>query len=180
MKILGYDNRLFKNMFPSYEVFKEWYLSLPFSDDEDDVPSLKTFSLIAYEYNGSHASYDPVVFKEKFANDLYTYYKEFEATTKSIDDLMSLTDDDISIDNSNITNIADVPETPASTNVEDINFITQQQKNIIKKGTLQIKKEQLSNKRTYTVRTFLKRFKHLFIKIISSAYINVIEEPEED
>lgn len=180
MKILGYDNRLFKNMFPSYEVFKEWYLSLPLSDNSNDVPSEKTFSLIAYEYNGSHASYDPVVFKEKFANDLYTYYKEFEATTKSIDDLMSLTDEDISIDNRTITNVANIPEIESSTDVEEVDFITQQQKNIIKKGTLQIKKEQLSNKRTYTVKTFLKRFKHLFIKIISPAYINVIEEPEED
>lgn len=180
MQMLGYENRIFKNIFPTYNDFKTWYSGLPLSDSENDVPSEKTFTLIAYEYNESHSAYDPVCFKEHFANDLYTYYKEFEATSKSIDDLMALTDEQISIDNRIITNIADVPETESSTDIDEVDFITQQQKNITKKGVLQIKREQLSNKRAYTVKTFLKRFKHLFIKLLSPAYINVIEEPEED
>ena len=180
MQMLGYEERIFKNIFPTYNDFKTWYTGTPLSDNANDVPSEKTFTLIAYEYNESHSAFDPVCFKEHFANDLYTYYKEFEATTESIDELMSLSDDDIAIDNRTILNVADIPETTNSTDVEEVNFITQQQKNIVKKGTLQIKKEQLSNKKTYTVKTFLKRFRHLFIKLLSPAYVNVIKEPEGD
>ena len=180
MQILDFDTRLFKNIISDYESFKTWYTSLPLSDGEEDVPSEKTFTLIAYEYNDCHSCFDPVIFKQKFANDLYTYYKEFEATTKSIDDLMALTDEDISIDNKVITNMADIPETENTTDVEEVDFVSQQTKNINKKGKLQIKREQLSNKRAYTVKTFLKRFRHLFVKVGTPSYVNVIMEPEED
>lgn len=179
MQIVNYDTLLFKNIFPSYDEFKSWYLTTPFSDNENDVPSEKTFSLIAYEYNDSHSAYSVESFKQKFAVDIYTFYKEFEATTKSITDLMQLTDEEISVEDSIITNTANVPELESSTNVEEINFITAQQKSINKKGVLKIKKEQLSNKKVFTVRTFVKRFKHLFIKIISPAYTFVVMEPDD-
>ena len=79
-----------------------------------------------------------------------------------------------------ITNYANIPETASSTDVEEVDFITNQQKAINKKGKLQIKKEQLSNKRTFTVKTFLNRFRHLFIKVISPAYTFVVAEPDEE
>ena len=43
MQIVNYDTLLFKNIFPSYEEFKSWYLTTPFSDNENDVHSEKTF-----------------------------------------------------------------------------------------------------------------------------------------
>ena len=92
---------------------------------------------------------------------------------------MQLTDEEISVEDSIITNTANVPELESSTNVEEINFITAQQKSINKKGVLKIKKEQLSNKKVFTVRTFVKRFKHLFIKVISPAYTFVVMEPDD-
>lgn len=180
MEMLDYNTRLFKNIFPNYQSFKEWYTATPLSDSLNDCPNEKTFTLIAYEYNDSHVSLSPESFKERFANDIYTYYREFEATTKGIIDLMELTDKDISIADQMITNFANVPETENSTNVEEVDFITNQQKNINVKGKLQIKKEQLANKRTFTVRTFINRFRHLFIKVISPAYTFVIAEPEEE
>ena len=169
-EIIDYNTRLFKNIFPNYESFASWYKSLPLSDGEYDCPSEKTFTLIAYEYNDSHTSLSPDSFKQKFANDIYTYYREFEETTKGIVDLMELTDDEISTTDEMITNIANIPETESSTNVEEVDFITTQQKNINKKGKLQIKKEQLSNKRIFTVKTFINRFRHLFIKVVSILY----------
>lgn len=180
MEMLDYNTRLFKNIFPNYQSFKEWYTATPLSDSPNDCPNEKTFTLIAYEYNDSHVSLSPESFKERFANDIYTYYREFEATTKGIIDLMALTDKDISIADQMITNFANVPETENSTNVEEVDFITNQQKNINVKGKLQIKKEQLANKKTFTVRTFINRFRHLFIKVISPAYTFVIAEPEEE
>lgn len=180
MERIDYETRLFKNIFPDYQSFTNWYRSTPLSDGEKDVPSLKTFTLIAFEFNDSHISLSVESFKEHFANDIYTYYREFEATSKSIIDLMNLTDDEISIADSMITNFANIPETESSTDVEEVNFITNQQKAINKKGKLQIKKEQLSNKRTFTVKTFLNRFRHLFIKIISPAYTFVVAEPDEE
>lgn len=178
MEMLDYTTKLFKNIFPSYESFKEWYTATPLSDNKNDCPSEKTFTLIAYEYNDSHVSLSPESFKEHFANDIYTYYREFEATTKGILDLMELTDKDIAIADEIITNVANIPETESSTSVEEVDFITTQQKNINKKGKLQIKKEQLANKRAFTVRTFINRFRHLFIKIISPAYTFVVGEEE--
>lgn len=180
MERIDYETKLFKNIFPDYQSFADWYRTTPLSDGETDVPSLKTFTLIAFEFNDSHTSLSVESFKERFANDIYTYYREFEATSKSIIDLMNLTDEEISIADSMITNFANIPETASSTDVEEVDFITNQQKAINKKGKLQIKKEQLSNKRTFTVKTFLNRFRHLFIKVISPAYTFVVAEPDEE
>lgn len=180
MQAIVQPTKRFKDIFPSYDVFKEWYKSTPLSDDENDVPSEKTFTLIANEYNDSHIAHSEEGFKQHFSNDIYTFYREFEETTKSIISLMKLTDEEIAIADSTIINTANVPEVTGSTNVEEIDYISAQQKNISKKGILQIKKEQLTNKRTFTVRTFLKRFRHLFIKILSSAYNFVVAEPEGD
>lgn len=178
MEMVDFNTKLFKNIFSSYQDFVSWYVSTPLSDNESDVPSEKTFSLIAYEYNDSHVNSTVESFKQKFANDIYTYYKEFEATTESIKELMAMTDEEIAIAGNMITNIANIPETASDTNEETVDFISQQQKMINKKGKLQIKREQLSNKRAYTTKTFLNRFRHLFIKIISPAYTNVYGEPE--
>lgn len=178
MQIVDYDTKLFKNIFSSYSDFKNWYLSTPLSDDSNDVPSEKTFTLIAYEYNSSHVNSTVESFKQRFANDLYTYYKEFEATTKAISDLMKLTDEEISMSDIMITNVANIPETEGSTNEEEVDFISSQQKSISKKGKLQVKKEQLSSKRAFTVKSFINRFRHLFIRIISLPYTELYGEPE--
>ena len=179
MEMLGSKTEIFKNVFPTYEDFREWYLELPLSEN-DEVPSKKTFTLIAYEYNDSHIAFSVESFKQHFAIDLYTFYKEFEETTKSILELMKLTDEEIATADSMIINTANIPETESSTNEEEVDFISNQQKHINKKGKLQIKKEQLSSKRIFTVRTFLGRFRHLFVKILSPSYNLVISEPVED
>lgn len=173
MQTTGYETKVFNDIFPTYDVFRDWYSSYGLT-----APRELTFRLIQAEYRDSHSAYNEEGFKDHFFIDLYTYSKEFEQTTDAIDNLMSLTDEEIAVSGSMITNIADIPENESSTNVEEVNFVSQQQKAISKKGVLQIKREQLSNKRTYTVKTFLKRFKHLFIRILSSAYVNVIEEKE--
>lgn len=180
MEIIDYNTRLFKNIFPDYNTFATWYKGLPLSDDDNDCPSEKTFTLIAFEFNDSHSVFSPDSFKEHFANDIYTYYREFEATTKSILDLMKLTDEEIAVENQNILNIANIPETESSTDEEVVDFISTQNKTINKKGKLQIKKEQLASKRAFTVKTFINRFRHLFIKIISPAYTFVVAEPDEE
>lgn len=176
MEMINHNTRLFKNIFPDYQTFSEWYSGTPLSDDSNDVPSEKTFTLIAYEYNNSHVSMSPESFKEHFANELYTYYKEFEETTKIIKELMSLSENDLRIGDRLITNLADIPETESSTNVEEVDFISNQQKQFTEKSKLQIKREELSAKRAFTVKTFLRRFKNLFIKILSPAYTYVVEE----
>lgn len=180
MEMIGYSTKYFKDIFPDYDTFKSWYQSTGLSAYANDVPKAVTFRLIANEYNDSHVNLSDESFKEHFANDIYTYYKEFEATTQSIIDLMNLTDDEIAIADNMITNFAQIPETESSTNVEEVDFISNQQKIINKKGLLQIKREQLANKRIFTVKTFLNRFRHLFIKIISPAYTYVVGEPDEE
>lgn len=180
MEMIGYSTKYFKDIFPDYDTFKSWYQSTGLSADANDVPKAVTFRLIANEYNDSHVNLSDESFKEHFANDIYTYYKEFEATTQGIIDLMNLTDDEIAIADNMITNFAQIPETESSTNVEEVDFISNQQKIINKKGLLQIKREQLANKRIFTVKTFLNRFRHLFIKIISPAYTYVVGEPDEE
>lgn len=178
--ITVYQTKTFKDIFTDYDSFSDWYADCGLSDDETDIPAKKTFQLIFNEYADSHVAYDEEGFKNHFANDLYTYYKEFEATTKSISELMNLTDDQIAIGQTMIMNVADIPETTSSTDVETVDFINNQQKTISKKGVLQIKREQLSNKRTLTVKTFLNRFRHLFIKILSPAFTTVFAEDDEE
>lgn len=180
MEAITHSTKIFKNVFQDYNTFINWYTNNPLSDGITDCPSIKTFTLIANEYNDSHIAFSEESFKEHFANDIYTYYKEFEATTKGISDLMNITDEEIAIENQNIVNYASIPETESSTDEEVVDFISNQQKTINKKGKLQVKREQLSNKRAFTVKTFLKRFKHLFITIISPAYTFVVGEPEGD
>lgn len=181
MEMLGQNNILFKDIFPNYEIFSNWWIGTGLADYDGvnySVPERITFTLIANQYNCSHVAYSLEGFYQHFANDIYTYYKEFEETTKTINELMSLTDDEISIADQMVINMAVVPEETSSTDVETVDYISQQQKTISKKGKLQVKKEQLSNKRSYTVKTFLKRFKHLFINILSPAYNFVVAEPE--
>lgn len=171
---------LFKDLFPDYETFSNWYKSLPLSDSVNPCPSEKTFALIAYEYNESHCAYSDEGFLQHFAIDLYTYYPEFEASTKAIQDLMSLSDEDLAISGKQIINNADIPEAPSSTDEMTVDFISTQQKIIQEKGLMQVKREQLSNKRTFTTRTFIKRFKHLFRVVFDTPFVPVIEEDEED
>lgn len=178
--IMHNDYRLFKNIFPTYEDFASWYKSLPLSDDNTDCPSAKTFALIAFDYNDSHSSFSPESFKEHFAIDLYTYYKEFEATTKAIDDIMKLTDSEIAVSDVSILNVADIPENTYDTGDDLVNFVSNQQRTMNKKGNLQIKKEQLANKRAYTVRSFLNKFKHLFIKVIAPGFTQVYGEINDE
>lgn len=178
MEQITHRTKLFKDIFPSYDAFKIWYTETDLSDGSDDVPTKRTFALISNEYSDCHVAFTEEGFKEHFANDIYTYYKEFEATTKSISDLMALTDKDIEIADQMIMNVANIPETESSTSIEEVDFVSQQQKQISKKGTLQVKKEQLANKRAYTVRAFLGKFKHLFIRVLSPGYTFVVEENE--
>lgn len=180
MQIIDYNTRLFKNIFPDYDTFSNWYMSTGFAESIDKCPSKVTFQLIFNEYSCSHASMSPDDFKGHFANDLYTYFQEFEATTLAISELMDLTDKDIEIADSMVNNVANVPETAASTDNVTTDFLSSQNKQITLKGKLQIKRELLSNKRAFTVRSFLAKFKHLFIKVISPAYTYVVEEPDED
>lgn len=180
MEMIDYNSQLFKNIFPDYDTFKAWYISTPLSDNELDVPTPKTFALISNEFNDSHSALSIESFKQRFSNDLYTYYREFEETTKSIISLMNVTDDEISTADSMIMNVANIPETQNSTDIEDVGFVSTQQKTIQKKGQLQIRKEQLANKRTFTVKTFINRFRHLFIKIISPAYNFVVAEENNE
>ena len=178
MEAITKTTKLFKDVFPNYEIFSTWFKSTPLSVPSGACPTLLTFTLIAYEYNGSHIAFTEEEFKEKFAVDIYTYWKEYEETTKTIEELLALTDSEIAIADSTILNIANIPETENSTDTEQVDFVSQQQKTISKKGKLQIKREQLSNKRIFTTKTFLKRFKHLFIRILSPAYTFVVEEKE--
>lgn len=180
MEILDYDTRLFKNIFPDYNSFTLWYESTGLSDGSDDVPSKKTFSLIAFEFNDCHVAFSPEGFMQHFAIDLYTYYKEFEATTAAINDLMSLSDEDVMKSGSVVTNEADIPEEASSTDVIDADFISRQQKMINLKGKAQVKREQLGNKRALTVRSFLNKFRHLFIRILDPAYTFVVKEEDYD
>lgn len=170
----GYLTKRFGEIFSDYETFKTWWETdaLPVNE----TPSELTFKLIKFEYNCSHICMTEESFKQHFAIVLYTHYKEFEQTTRAIDALLLLSDEDIAVSDSMIMNIANVPEITSSTDVESVDYISQQQKTINKKGQLQIKRELLSNKRAYTTKAFLKKFKHLFIRIVSPAYTFVIEE----
>ncbi len=176
MQQLNYPTKVFVDLFPDYVTFKEWYNGSGLSDNELDIPSLKTFTLIRNEYADSHIAFSEESFKQHFANDLYTYYREFEATTKGILDLMELTDEQIEVSDTMITNTADIPETELSTDTKTVDYVSNSQKMMNVKGTLQIKREQLSNKRALTTKTFLNRFKHLFIRILSPSYTYVIGE----
>ena len=146
--------------------------------DYGEIPSFKTFSYLYNEYADCHTAFDLEGFLNHFENDLQTFWKEFEATNKEIDRLMNLSDAEIAIEYSHIVNIAQIPETESSTDAESVNYITQQQKELNKKGNLQIIREQLVNKRAYTIRQFIARFKHLFIKVISPTYITVYSDDE--
>lgn len=180
MEARAYETSYFKNIFPDYTTFSNWYKGIPLSDNATDVPSEKTFILIYYEYADSHVAFSDEAFREHFAIDLYTYYKEFEQTSAAIDVMMSLTANDISTDGSVITNIANIPETTLTTDAEEVDFVGQQQKMINKKGSLRISKELIGAKRAYTVKTFIKKFAHLFMNVYSPYYTYVYQDNLED
>ena len=176
---------LFKDIFTSgspatisYSTFATWYKnSSHMSDSATDCPSEKTFWILMNEFMDCHVAFKSNDdFKNHLAIKLYTYYKEFEATTRAIDDIMALTDSQLELGESAITNIANIPETVASTDAKNVDYITQQQKLLNQRGALEIKLIQLKNKRAYTVDKFLAKFRPLFIRILSSSYTAVIAE----
>ena len=173
---LAYNTKVFKDVFPTYADFVGWYNGEVFSTG--GTPSETTFKLIAYEFNDSHIAFSEDSFKEHFAIDLFTYYKEFEETCAAINVLMQMNYDEASMGDSNILNIANIPETEDNTSSTEVNFISQQQKNINIKNQTQVRREQISNKRHYATKAFLNKFRHLFIKILSPAYTFVIQEKE--
>lgn len=175
-----HNTKVFKDVFPDYEVFQDFINDSGMLMEGFTMPRLTTFKLIFNEYACSHIAYTEEGFKLHFLNDLYTFCGEFEETTDAIIALRKLTDEELSSAGSTVLNIANIPETESNTNTEEVDFISQQQKTISKKSLLQIKKEQLSNKRILTTRTFLKRFRHLFIRILSNPYTEVWKEKEGD
>lgn len=170
--------KLFKDIFPTYEDFATWVEESGMTGEDFSIPRKTTFMIIYNHYACSHVAFTEETFKMHFLNELYTFCGEFEATTDAIVQLRNLTDEEIAVADSMIENFANIPETEQSTDTETVNFISQQQKMINKKGVLQVKREQLSNKRIFTVKTFLKRFRHLFIRIIVPAYTDVWKEKE--
>ena len=146
--------KLFKNIFPDYETFSTWYKSTPLSDSETDVPAKKTFALIAYEYNDNHVAFTEESFKQRFAVDIYTFYREFEETTKSIIAMMQLTDEEIATADSYITNTAVIPETAMSTNVEEVEFCYKSTKANQQKGKTTSQKRTIVNK-TYIYNSYI-------------------------
>ena len=169
-------NKRFVDVYPDYASFTSWWEGTKLNTFP--INEL-TFTLIAYEYDDCSLGFkSDIDFKHHFAIDLYTYANEFQQTTEEINKLMNLTDEEIATADSMITNFAEVTEEASSTDTTSLDYVSNQQKVIQEKGKLKIRKEQLSNKRTYTTKTFLKRFKHLFIKVISDSYTPVIGEPE--
>ena len=179
-EIQGYDFRLFKDIFPDYQSFSTWYSNTPFHLLYGQMPDIVTFTIIYNEYCVSHVSYSDEVFKNKFANDLYTYFEDFEQESAAIRDLMKLTSEEVIKAGSTVLNIADIPEQVNSTDAETVSFVSQQQKTNMFRSELEAKREIIRNKRELSVRRFLGRFRHLFMKIISPDYIRVYVEEEHE
>lgn len=176
----GHEFKLFKDIFPDYQSFSTWYATTLFHLSSGQAPNAITFSIIYNEYCASHVAYSEEVFKNKFANDLYTYYEDFEQESAAIKDLMKLTSEDIIKAGSTVTNFADIPEKTSDTDAEVVDFVSQQQKTNMFRSELEAKREVIRNKRELSVRRFLSRFRHLFIRIISPDYIKVYVEDEHE
>ena len=128
--------------------------------------------------NYSDVVADSIVEREDFDINNYTLSAAKIGRMRKEQRATPLTDEDIRISDRIINNTADVPETTLTTDVEEVDYISAQQKQISVKGNLQVKRELLSSKRAFTVKTFLNKFKHLFIKVISPSYTFVVEEPD--
>lgn len=174
----GYDFKLFKDIFPDYLTFSNWYDATIFAINGEKRPNNIIYQLIYNEYCVSTIAFSEEVFKGKFSNDLYTYCSDFEQECAAIKDLMALTSEEVAEAGTTVLNIADVPETLSSTDVDIANYISQQQKTISKRGKLEVKRERVRNMREFSVRRFLGRFRHLFIRIISPDYVRVYVEDE--
>ena len=177
----GYDFKLFKDVFPGYQAFKSWYSTTIFrAVYANSIPNEVTFGLIYNEYCVSHLAFSEEVFKRKFANYLYTYFEDFEQESDAIRDLMALTSSQILKAGTTVVNMADIPEQLNSTDTDVVNFVSQQQKTNMFRSELDAKREIIRNKRELSVKRFLGRFRHLFMRIISPDYIKVYVEEEHE
>lgn len=179
MEKVMYNSKVFKDVFPDYNSFKDFWIDTDIGTDKN-LPSKTAFGVVSIQYCSSHIAFTEDEFKLRFCLEMYTYAKEFEETSKAIDQLMSLSPEEMAISSEAIINFAEIPETELSTDAETVNFISNQQKSINKKGKLQVLRELITNKRSYTTRSFLRKFQHLFIKILSPAYTFAVEEKDEE
>lgn len=158
-----YNTLTFKDIFGSYEDFKEIYEdSVLF----DIIPSRKTFQILFNEYASSNVSTSKESFIRRFENVLFEHYERFE-----MDMNLKKMARDGSIDFKDgggiIENIATAPNNEGNTDSDLVKSLDQQTKIATDEGPVAEYSRKMMYNKPYIIRQFLNQFRSLFIKIIA-------------
>lgn len=175
MSIYGeYRTRTFGEIFPDVTSFTDFYSSGPIpgrllnGNDYSTYQADTIYTLLCSEYFGAHISMSSEDwFKLKVMQIIYEYGPTWQREMALQDKLLALTDDQLMTGSKAIYNHAAHPSTdPSTATLEELTYIDDQNTSNWKKERIRAFVDGSSGLDDSITRTFLNRFKKLFIKFI--------------
>ena len=165
----GYSTYTFKELVPDYTTFSDTYKDGLLTT----LPSQQTFKLLYNEFAESHIAFTKERFICKFENVLYQTVEAFEYDTNVKRAMREFEDSVFEDEGDMITNIATAPNNEYDTDEERVNHLDQQQKMKARASKANAYYKRLTMNKETAVKTFLNKFRQLFI-VIFDAQANTV------
>ena len=166
----NYRTKRFTEVFPSYEVFKEFYTNqcaIPLSITEE---SLRTLYYLLYARYGNDvvANSDQNQFKYLMGSIIFQYGPSWEKELEVQKTLRGLTESDLITGATQINNHAYNPQTaPTTTTTVELDYIDDQNVNKYSRGKLDGYSFLMQLLKTDVTESFLLRFRPCFLVVVA-------------
>lgn len=172
---------LFKNIFPSFEEFKE-FLTNEKIVDLTNVENLTfaefMFKILFRRFHNSNIQYDTIDdFKCDFANILEDYFARYKKQVDLIKKIEQLTEEDILRISTALANQSNNPNSKPTDPTQPLEFVSAQAFTIARDNKLQAYLRALQNIPTLFIEEMLKKCVNLFKTIIPKV-VYVFEDKE--
>ena len=183
----NYRTKRFTEIFPSYEVFKEFYTNqcaIPLNITEESLQTL--FYLLYARYgNDVVANSDQNQFKYLMGSIIFQWGPSWEKKLEIQKKLRGLTEEDLLTGAKQIYNHAENPQTaPTTQTIDELDYINEQNVNKYKKGKLDAYALLMNLIKNDVTEAFLVRFKPCFLVVVAPQvplwYVTQIDDSTSD
>lgn len=165
----NFTNRMFSEIFPDSETFKNEYESSKLYTDYNKIENIEVVYYLLYSRYGNStiASYDEEQFKYKVFANIFMYGPTWEARLKVQSKIRALSDEEIQKGSYAINNMSFNPSNPPlNDSMTPLQTINQQNFNGWKKAPLEGYNSLISLLDTDVTESFIGTFKKLFLKVV--------------
>ena len=183
----NYRTKRFTEVFPNYEVFKEFYTNqcaIPLSISEE---SLRTLFYLLYARYGNDivANSDQNQFKYLMGSIIFQWGPSWEKKLEIQKKLRGLTEEDLLTGAKQIYNHAENPQTaPTTQTTDELDYINEQNVNKYKKGKLDAYALLIGLIKNDVTEAFLVRFKPCFLVVVAPQvplwYVTPVDDSTSD